>query len=332
MTSIEILKKNGISVVLGSFNRREFLKLTISSIREEFECSDIPYEIIVVDGGSTDGTIKWLIEQKDIITIIQHNRGIWKKKDIPRRSWGYFINLCFRSAHGKYICMLSDDCLVIPNAIINGYRNFEDALTKGEKCGAMPFFWRDWPIMEDYSVHLFYGVTNLNHGLYLRSALEEIGFADEETYQFYCGDVDIMFNLITHNYIIKPSENSFVEHYSHANISNRATNLILIKQDKENFLLKWRKAENYIANVNWDIGEEKIYRTYCDQHHTVKAYYPYCHSYKLSKIVIEFWLWIKQYFGETRISKFDIDSIKGALNESNNVFLKKIEYIFYNTK
>src|ERR1043166_1154904 len=113
-------KKPLVSVVIGTYNRIDFLKPTMETVRAEL--SDSRHEIIVVDGGSDDGTIKWLVEQKDIISIIQHNRGEWNGKPIERQSWGYFMNLGFRAASSRYICMLSDACLVIPGAIKNGLK------------------------------------------------------------------------------------------------------------------------------------------------------------------------------------------------------------------
>ena len=60
-----------ISVVLGSKNRKKLIKATIESIRgNKFNGS---IEIIVIDGGSTDGTCDWLAKQTDIFTIIQPN-------------------------------------------------------------------------------------------------------------------------------------------------------------------------------------------------------------------------------------------------------------------
>src|SRR5690242_4689170 len=56
-----------VSIVLGSYNRKEFLNEAIQSIRRNG--ITVPYEIIVVDGGSTDGALEWLTRQQDVITI-----------------------------------------------------------------------------------------------------------------------------------------------------------------------------------------------------------------------------------------------------------------------
>lgn len=234
------MKNDGVSVVLGSYNRKKFLKLTIESIREELERAAFPYEIIVVDGGSTDGSLSWLQKQKDIITIIQHNRGRWRGKDVARRSWGYFMNLGFKCAEGKYICMVSDDCLVVPGAIINGYNLFEQRLSAGEKVGAVAFYWRNWPEQEKYWVGLTLGDKMfVNHGMYLKAAIEEVGFIDEETFLFYHADGDLCLKLWNANYMVIDSPDSFVEHYSHANLSIRKTNSTKQKDDWNQYLNKW---------------------------------------------------------------------------------------------
>ena len=50
----------GVSIVLGTYNRRRYLRQTLAQIRGELAGWDVPAEIIVVDGGSTDGTPGWL--------------------------------------------------------------------------------------------------------------------------------------------------------------------------------------------------------------------------------------------------------------------------------
>lgn len=232
---------NGVSVVLGSFNRKKLLKLTIASIREEFSRASFPHEIIVVDGGSTDGSLRWLSEQKDIITIIQHNRGTWKGKEITRRSWGYFMNLGFKCAQGTYICMLSDDCLVVPGAIINGFHLFENERKDGKKLGALAFYWRNWPEQKKYWVGLTLGNKMfVNHGMYLRKALEEVDFIDEKTYRFYHADGDLCLKLWQNGYEVIDSPDSFIEHNTHANLSVRKSNTQNQKDDWQNYLEKWK--------------------------------------------------------------------------------------------
>ena len=63
-----------LSIVLGSLNRRRLLSHAINSVRANGFTGSI--EIIVVDGGSRDGTCEWLAKQADILTIIQPNRKI----------------------------------------------------------------------------------------------------------------------------------------------------------------------------------------------------------------------------------------------------------------
>ena len=61
-------KMYDLSVVMGSKNRKNLLKATINSIRTNGFNGNI--EIIVVDGGSNDGTCDWLAKQTDVFTIV----------------------------------------------------------------------------------------------------------------------------------------------------------------------------------------------------------------------------------------------------------------------
>ena len=237
-------KKTGVSVVLGTYNRLSFLKLTIASIRQELAALNCGSEIIIVDGGSTDGTLAWLAKQKDIITIIQHNRGVWRDKKIERHSWGYFMNLGFKCAQGKYICMLSDDCLVVPGAIKNGQELFEKKLTDGEKVGAIAFFWRNWPKQKKYNVGWSFNRIFVNHGMYLRSVLEKINFIDEDHYFFYYADGDLSFRIWEAGYTCLPSPDSYIEHYAHANHLLRQTNFSKIEDGWDYFRSRW---ENFFS-------------------------------------------------------------------------------------
>lgn len=229
-----------VSIVIGSYNRLDFLKSTIATVREDIR--DLKHEIIIVDGGSDDGSIEWLVQQKDIITILQHNRGVWKNAAIEKRSWGYFMNLGFRAASGKYICMLSDDCLVVPNAITNGINLFNKELAKNNQIGQIAFYWRNWPEQNKYWVGLAWGNRMfVNHGLYLREALEKVNFIDDKNYSFYHADGDLSLRLWDAGYKCIDSPQSFIEHYSDANTEVRVSNLEKQKIDWDTYTKKWSK-------------------------------------------------------------------------------------------
>ena len=253
------MEKPLVSVVLGSYNRRSFLKAALESVRASG--STFPYEIIVVDGGSADGSLQYLSKQKDVITIIQHNRGEFRGKKIERRSWGYFMNLCFKAAQGKYILMISDDCLLVPGALKDGVANFEELLAKGQKIGAMAFYWRNWPEQKDYWVGLTLGMKMfVNHGLYLRSALEEVGWIDELTYHFYHADSDLCLKLWQAGYAVVDCKTAFVEHCDHVK-PGRISN----SKDWAAFLNKWAGIF-YDPQLKNDGGW--IYQTFHDTHRT----------------------------------------------------------------
>jgi glycosyltransferase involved in cell wall biosynthesis len=198
-----------ISIVIGTFNRKKMLINCIESIRRNG--ITVPYEMIVVDGGSDDGTPNWLFRQKDILTIVQHNRVTENGKASLRRSWGYFMNLGFKSAEGKYICMVSDDCWIHPGAIMYGYHLMEgdtEALIAG--C-AFPF--RNSLIDNYFMVYRAFGDKILiNHGLYRKSALQEIGWIDEKNFKFYLADSDLSLRIWEKGKTISVAMNAYVEH------------------------------------------------------------------------------------------------------------------------
>lgn len=227
-----------ISIVLGTYNRLAFLKATIASLRASQV--DFPYEIIVVDGGSKDGTLEWLAAQRDIISIIQHNREVVDGKPRRKRSWGYFMNLGFKCAEGRYICMISDDSVVHPDTLANGVRRFDREVASGRRLGALAFYWRSWPEETKYRACATLGNNVMvNHGLFLRDAVEQVGWIDDERYDFYCADGDLSLKIWRAGYEIVACEDALLEHFERVDPNVRAQNLAGLGTDWTSYLDRW---------------------------------------------------------------------------------------------
>ena len=231
------IKKPMVSVVIATYNRIEMLKVCIESLRVEL--SHVSHELVIVDGGSVDGTIEWLSYQKDIISVVQHNHGTFNGKQISRRPWAYFINIGFKISQGTYILMLSDDSLIRPGAVNNGLNFIEAKRALGHNIGGVAFYFRDYPIRKKFAVAVNVGNLYVNHGIFLNSAVKEVDYFDED-YHFYFSDTDIALKMKRQGYSILPSPNSFVEHYYDADPEVRQRNNGDLKeQDRLRLINKW---------------------------------------------------------------------------------------------
>jgi glycosyltransferase involved in cell wall biosynthesis len=103
-----------ISICIPTFNRIVDLKLCIASVVAACTILNEPVEILVSDNASPDGTHEWLnslnIKEKNIKFVY------WKNKE----NIGAIKNIkkLIESANGEYLFFLTDDDLMMPNALI----------------------------------------------------------------------------------------------------------------------------------------------------------------------------------------------------------------------
>jgi len=151
------------------------------------------------------------------------------------------MNLAMKCARGKYVLMISDDCLLDVGALTSGLAEFEAAVNAGRNLGALAFPFLEWPTQQKLWVRKGFGQVYVNHGLFLRAALEQVGWIDEG-FRFYFADFDLCMRLIQSGYQIDVARGARALHSYHANTFLRKDNMGLAQGDTNRLLAKWREA------------------------------------------------------------------------------------------
>lgn len=113
-----------VSIISGTLNRLPLLTAMLESVRADIP-TGIPYEIILCDGGSTDGTIEYLRAQPDV-KLIEHGE---------RRGAITAFTDAGKLATGKYTVILNDDIAIVPGTIMRALVYLEE----NERCGMVAF-------------------------------------------------------------------------------------------------------------------------------------------------------------------------------------------------
>lgn len=178
-----------VSIVVPTYNRCDRLRRCIDNIRQ---FAGVSHEIIVVDGGSSDGAREWLTGQRDLHVVLE-----------PRREGAVrAFNKGFRAATAPYVMWLNDDAFPLPGSIEAAWQTIErsDSAEVG-----MVAFYHNWHsernVLDEithggvrYQLCHVRGYPYANFGLLRRELLERVGYADERFY-FFGFDPDLSLKI-----------------------------------------------------------------------------------------------------------------------------------------
>lgn len=103
-----------VSVVIPTFNRKELLEKCLNSIFN-VDYPRFRFEVIVVDGGSTDGTMLMVQRKFPMVKFIVEKR---KGRSLAR-------NIGWKNAKGQIVAYTDDDCVVDQNWLRSLICNFD---------------------------------------------------------------------------------------------------------------------------------------------------------------------------------------------------------------
>ena len=127
-----------ISIVFTNWNTRDYMRDCIHSVAEKTK--ELTYEIIVVDDGSTDGSVEMLRKEFPQVKVIINERNLGVAKAYNRG---------VAQVRGRYVQMLNTDMILLNNAIKILY-DFLESHPEAAACGA-------WLRNRDMSSQISYG-------------------------------------------------------------------------------------------------------------------------------------------------------------------------------
>ena len=118
-----------LSVVIPAFNEEEMLQKAADTVRQVLTESEISFEVIFVDDGSSDGT--WQMIQ-EICCSFRNVRGIHFSRNFGKES-AIFAGL--EKANGDCVAVMDCDLQHPPEMLVNMYRLWENGyeIVEGKK-------------------------------------------------------------------------------------------------------------------------------------------------------------------------------------------------------
>jgi GT2 family glycosyltransferase len=176
-------RTTSLSVVIGTCNRRELLRECLGSLIGKIAG---PHEIIVVDAGSTDGTLEYL----------RTVAGIRVVADAERLGQAQSLNRVFRHLGSDLICWLSDDNVLQPGMLDAAV----GVLDAHADIGMVALKTKD--VRGPFTQHPYIGglspgarVLTANQGVIRRELFQSLGFFAEE-YRDYGIDMELTMQVL----------------------------------------------------------------------------------------------------------------------------------------
>jgi GT2 family glycosyltransferase/tetratricopeptide (TPR) repeat protein/2-polyprenyl-3-methyl-5-hydroxy-6-metoxy-1,4-benzoquinol methylase len=233
------------SIIIPTWNQLPYTQRCLESIRTH---THLPYELIFVDNGSTDGTREWLASLSGVHVIANEtNLGFPKA-----------CNQGLSAARGENLLLLNNDTVVTPGwlrRMLEHLHGAEDVglvgpLTNyavGDQRIDPPY--RDLAQLDGFAWELGRRqrgksfATGMLVGFCLltrREVLDRIGLLDEEFGLGTFEDTDLSFRVTKAGYRLLVCQDAFVHHFGSRTISSGAVEVHdLLEQNRRRFEAKW---------------------------------------------------------------------------------------------
>jgi GT2 family glycosyltransferase len=260
-----------VSIVVVSFNTRE---MTLECLRSVLAETTVPFELIVVDNASTDGSADAIAEELPTVTL---------KRERENHGFGKANNLAAEIAEADYLLLLNPDTIVVdraidrllafakdrPEGLIWGGRTiFKDGSLNPTSCWRFVSLWSLFCAATGLSA-LFRGSRVFNaegYGGWQRDTIKEVDIVTgcflmirkdlwdklggfDETFFMYAEEADLCFRARQNGARPLITPEATIVHYGGASEVSRAGKTIKLFSGKVTFLRKHWHPYKYKVGV-----------------------------------------------------------------------------------
>ncbi len=229
-----------LSIVIPTCNRADLLDRCLRTVVRNTGCD---FEVIVVDGASTDHTQDVLADARRVF-----GSQLQSIREDRREGFVRAANKGFRLARGRHLTWLNDDARPLPNAYSNAIAQL---YVKSPRVGLVAMYHRwhsprnvayeriacEAPRADVYQLCHVRGTLYANFAVGRREVFEQVGFFDER-YVFYAADPDLSLKVWHAGLSVVPAESSYIDHDEHAD-DRRATDADQGRLDNARLFSKW---------------------------------------------------------------------------------------------
>ncbi|MBB6675596.1 glycosyltransferase family 2 protein [Cohnella nanjingensis] len=247
----------GTSIIIPTYNQLELLKQCLGSIMDN---TDRPYEMIVVDNASTDGTADYLRKLGGTVRyrVLDQNRG-----------FAGAINAGLMMAKGQTLLLLNTDTLVTENWLDNllvclhsderiGMVGPVTNYSSGDQqikvpysdIGEMPAFAKSFNVSNAALWHRTDRLVGFCL-LFRRELFQQVGYFDERFVfgSFEDDDYNIRVRLLGKSLVV--AADTFIHHFGSPSIKALGDRFISINEQNERYFLdKWHLWNEWIHQTH----------------------------------------------------------------------------------
>ncbi|HJY98710.1 MAG TPA: glycosyltransferase family 2 protein [Patescibacteria group bacterium] len=239
-------KEISVSVVIPSFNGKSLLgknlpKVVAASKKSENRIK----EIIIVDDGSVDDSVKYVKENFPAVKMIKHK---------VNRGFSAAVNTGVRSSTGSIILLLNNDVLPGTPFLAPALKHFDDPNVFSVSLHEKGYGWAKGSFTDGYinigmgnestETHTSFYVSG-GSGLFRKSLWVELGGMDERLLSpFYWEDIDLCYRAAKRGFINLWEPEGNVIHKHESTIGGLPKNRVARIRERNQLLVIWKNVHS----------------------------------------------------------------------------------------